>query len=359
MEDIGPEVAGAYFSEILDHADRRLRAIVAEVPDGVYVAQECYEDDCFEEKMIPIRVSLTVKGDRLAVDFSGSAPQIKGFKNSTLANTHSAVYTAVASFFDANMPRNEGAFRSIEINAPLGTVINARPPAACTFCTSNPAHQIIQAVWRALGEAVPDNSCAGWGNKAFPVTSGYDDSKRTFVLYHWGANSGGGAVAGRDGLNQIGPLETLGGLIIPNVEAYEQMYPVRVLKQEFRCDSGGAGKYRGGTGVHYIADLLVPADYAFRAEGVLRPKANGVNGGLGGGMGKVEVHIAGGESFVPPTYAVTNLPPLRLEIRSPGGGGWGEPRDRDQQKVIDDVRDGLVSPSEALRIYGLVSTTAE
>lgn len=357
-EDTGIGESRAYLQGILDHADRRLRAEVALLPDGRYCASEGFEDDCFTAMDIPIEVAVTIAGDGLTVDFTGTAPQMRGFKNSSLANTYSAVYTAIASFFDEGLPRNEGTFRSVRIVAPRGTVVNAEPPAPCTFCTSNPAQQIIQVCWNALGQAAPARANAGWGNKLFPVTSGRNRDGRTFVLYHWGANSGSGAVAGRDGFDQIGPIETLGGLTIPNAEVYEQLYPIRVVKQEFRCDAGGPGAYRGGTGVHYVAELSVEAEYAFRAEGIRRAKDNGVNGGGGGTTGAIQVTPAGGDPFEPPTYAVMRLPALRLEIQAPAGGGWGNPHDRDPQAVAADVRDGLVSVGAAAAAYGVAVSEA-
>jgi N-methylhydantoinase B len=163
-------------------------------------------------------------------------------------------------------------------------------------------------------------------------------------------------VSGRDGFDQIGPIETLGGLVIPNAETYEQLYPMRVLKQEFRCDAGGAGARRGGTGVHYVAELNVEAEYAFRAEGMRRAKDNGVNGGRNGAKGEIRVMPRDGEPFVPPTYGVQRLPPLRLEILAPGGGGWGDPHSRDPELVRQDVRDGLVSREAAEKDYGVAIT---
>ena len=104
--------------------------------------------------------------------------------------------------------------------------MNARPPAPLTMCTVFPAHEIMHMIWWALGQAVPERGIAGWGKNVFPVTAGRDADGATWVMYHWGGNSGAGAVDGRDGFNQMGPMITLGGLVIPNAETYEQLYPV-------------------------------------------------------------------------------------------------------------------------------------
>jgi N-methylhydantoinase B len=354
MAQMGIDEGLKYFDGILDHADRRLRAAVAALPDGVYEGKEWLDDDCFEPMDIPIRVSLTVRGDALTVDFTGTGAQIRGFKNSSLANTHSSVYTALTSFFDPDIPRNEGTFRCVTIVAPEGSLVNARAPAPLTMCTVFPAHQIIQACWKALAPADPARSCAGWGTVVYPNTSGLDRRAQTFVMYNWGGNSGAGAVKGRDGFNQIGPMITLGGLVVPNAETYEQLYPIRVLKQEFRRDAAGAGEFRGGTGVEYAVDVQVPAEYSFRSEGLRRPSGFGTNGGRPGAIGRVGIAPDGGAPETPPTYGLRRLGPARLSITSNAGGGWGDPLDRDPERVLRDVRDGIVSPEAAYEAYGVV-----
>lgn len=354
VEELGIETAESYFAGILDYADRRLRAALATLPEGVYEAVETIDNDCFETKEIAIRVKLTLRGGRLSVDFSGSDAQMRGFKNSSLANTYSAVYMALLAFFEPDLPRNEGAFRSVDIVAPEGTVVNPRAPAPVTMCTVFIAHEIIHVVWRALAKAAPERSCAGWGKNIAGVTSGYAKDGRRFVLYHWSCMPGGGAVEGRDGFAEIGHLIALGGLTLPNAEVYEQLYPVRVLKQELRCDAAGAGQYRGGPGVDYVIEVDAPADYSFRAEGLGAPSGFGVRGGGWGAGGRMVLKPKEGAPVEAPKYGVRGFPPLRLEASSPGGGGWGDPRDREPAKVLCDVRDGIVSEAAAREIYGVV-----
>jgi N-methylhydantoinase B len=353
VEELGPEAASAYFAGILDHADRRFRAALAALPEGVYEAVETIDNDCFETMEIAIRLRLTLAGGRLTVDFTGSDPQMRGFKNSSLANTYSAVYMALLAFFEPDLPRNEGAFRSVEIVAPEGTVVNPLPPAPVTMCTVFIAHEIIHVVWRALAQADPARSCAGWGKNIAGVTSGRAADGRRFVLYHWGCMPGGGAIRGRDGFAEIGHLIALGGLTLPNAETTEQLYPVRVLKQELRCDAGGAGEFRGGPGVDYAIEVEAPADYAFRAEGLGAPSGYGVLGGGWGAGGRMVLAPQNGPAETAPKYGVRRFPPLRLEGSSPGGGGWGDPLDREPARVLRDVRDGVVSAAAAREVYGV------
>ena len=219
--------------------------------------------------------------------------------------------------------------------------------------TVYPAHQMIQACWRALGQVDPERACAGWGPNAFPTMSGTDASGRTYVVYHWGGNSGAGAVKGRDGFNQIGHLITLGGLVLPNAETQEQLYPVRVTKQEFRCDSAGAGEFRGGSGIEYEVVYPDNAEFSFRAEGVVKPRSFGCNGGTAGAAGHVTINT-GQETLQTPTYGLRRYPAGTLTVISPAGGGWGDPLDRDADSVVRDVHDGILSRERAAQEYAVV-----
>lgn len=353
---LGVEATGPYLDGLLTHADRSFRAAVAALPDGSYFGEERFDNDCFEERTLPIRVCITVKDDTLTVDFTGTAPQMRGFKNSSLANTYSAVYAALSSFFDPEIARNEGTFRCVSIVAPRGTLVNAEPPAPVTMCTVFPGHEIMHTCWWALGQAEPRRLCAGWGKNSFPNSSGVRPDGSTWVMYHWTGLSGAGAVEGRDGFNQIGPIVTLGGLTLPNAEVYEQIYPVTVRRQEFRCDGGGAGAFRGGTGVHYEVEIGGPAEYSFRAEGVARPTGLGVFGGGDGAIGKLLIDEADRGSWTPPAYGVQNTVGTHLFMDSPGGGGYGDPLLRDPHLVLRDVLDEVVSLRGAEEIYGVVLT---
>ena len=291
------------FAGVLDHGDALLREAVEQLPDGVYESESGFEDDCFEEMDLKIRVKITIKGDETTVDFTGTDDQIRGFKNSSIANIYSSVFSALSTFFDPSIPRNEGTFRSVTVIAPEGTLVNARPPAPMTMCTVFPAQQIIHAIWQALGEADPSRACAGWGMNAFPLSSaaGYDG--RVSTMYHWGGGSGGGAVDGRDGFPQVGPMCAFGALILPNAEMSEQLYPVRVQRQELRRDGAGAGEYRDGPGAHYVADVLFPSEFSFRAECMKVPRAYGTNGGEAGTISTLRLTPVDGEPFdaPPPT----------------------------------------------------------
>ncbi len=357
-DELGVPAYLNYLDGVLNHADRRMRAAVAELPDGTYYGEDYSDNDCFQKIDVVIRVDLTVSGDEIVADFSRSDPQMRGFKNSSLANTYSAVFLAIASFFDTSIPRNEGTYRCLTIIAPEGTIVNARPPAPMTMNTVFVAHEIVHAVWRALASADSSRACAGWSKTMHGHVTAPNDDGSAWVMYQWHAMGTPGATAERDGFVQMGHLITLGGLDLPNLEFHEQMYPVRYIRHEQRIDNAGAGATRGGTGVRYEADILIPATWSFRAEGLDTPSGYGVQGGMAGGVGYEWIApvdaAADDPTFIPPKYGVRRLGPARMIADTPGGGGWGDPFARDPQRVLRDVRDEVVSVEAAARDYGVV-----
>ena len=142
--------------------------------------------------------------------------------------------------------------------------------------------------------------------------------------------------------------------MLPNAETQEQLYPVRVVRQEFRCDAAGAGAYRGGSGIDYEVEYLDDAEFSFRAEGIVRPRSFGCNGGGAGAAGHVSITTADGTAIDAPAYGVQRFARGRLRVVSPAGGGWGHPFDRDPHATARDVRDGLISEWRALEQYGVV-----
>jgi N-methylhydantoinase B len=354
ITDLGASTARACFDGVLDHGDRMFRACVEKLPDGVYHGEDWTENDCFEPIRTPVRVALTIKGDQVSVDFDGTGPQMRGFKNSSFANTQSAVYMGLKSFFDEALPHNEGVYRSIKINMPLGTAINPRPPAPTSNGTIVIAQHILHAVWQALSAADPQLACAGWGRSVHPTMSGHDgDTDRTYIVYHFQAMPGGGAVKGRDGFCQVGHLSALGGLYIPNIEPYEQLYPIRFVRQELRCDGGGAGEFRGGPGVDYEVAMRDPSVMHFRSEGIGPPSGYGIAGGQAGEGGYMEVWQVDGSHDVPEPFSTRHYESCVFHALSPGGGGWGEPMNRPIDNVLEDVVGGLVSCDAARTVYGV------
>lgn len=345
----------AYCEALLDYAERRMRQELEGIPDGVYEAEETMNNDCFSGRTVAIRLRLTVRGSDLTADFTGTDPQIPAYKNSPLANTYSAVYAALATAVDPQIPHNEGMYRTLRVVAPEGTVVNPREPAPVSFSTIHPAHEIMHCCWKALAQAVPERVCAGWGKMANPTLSGLDRHGRVFVIFNLGGLASAGAMRGRDGIEQIGTPINMGGMIIPNLESLERLYPVRFLKHELRRDSCGAGEFRGGTGVDYQVQLLEPGTLCLRGEGQNTPSGYGVAGGTAGEPARVTYRREGEAEERLPAYGIVSVEPGVLRIQSSGSGGWGDPLRRDPDAVRRDVRNGILSPRRARADYGVRS----
>ena len=353
VDELGIASYFDHLAGILDHADARMRDAIRALPDGVYLGEDHTDNDCFEKVDVAVRVAMMVEGDALTLDFSSSDPQMRGFKNSSLANTYSAAYMALSSFFDTTIPRNEGTYRCVKIIAPEGSIVNARPPAPMTMNTVFVAHEIVHAVWRALAKACPGRACAGWAKTTHNHITARNPDGSSWVMYQWHAMGTPGATAERDGFPQMGHLISLGGLDLPNLEFHEQLFPVRYRRWELRADAAGAGMRRGGTGVRYEADVLVPCTWSFRAEGLDTPSGYGVEGGSTGAIGQQWIQPIDDAQFTPPKYGVRRLGPARIVADTPGGGGWGDPFTRPPALVLRDVRDGVLSRDAAEHDYGV------
>lgn len=359
VEEVGADRAGEFFEGLLDHADRRFRAAASRLAKGVWKAEEPTYHDGFQSTDSRIMVTLTVDESGLVVDFEGTSPQMQGPKNSSIANSTSAVFLGLASFFEPDLPKNEGAFRSVEIRLPEGTLVNARSPAAMTMNTILPAHEIIHAVWKALAQALPERALAGWPTLAVQtILSGLRANGERYVMYpFWGGATSGGAIEVRDGFNMIGGLTTLGGLSIPNLEDYEQLYPVLFRRQEFRCDSAGPGRFRGGTGCDFEGEVFTPGEYSFLIGAIGARSGFGVAGGKPGESGDLTLSLADGRTIRPSKNSREQHGPATFHRLSGGGGGYGDPRTRHPPSVLRDVRDGIVSVVAAEREYAVSITS--
>lgn len=351
---VGKHGFGRHCDAVLDYAERLVRSEIEDIPDGVYHGEDLMTNDGFAPNAVKIKVTVTVRGSDLTVDFAGSSPQVRSYKNGSFANTHAAVYVALSTLLAADVPRNEGSYRMVSVIAPEGSVVNPRAPAPVTFSTVHPTYEIIHAVWRALADAVPERVSAGWGKLCHPVSSGWRAGGELFIMYHMAAQPGGGAMCGRDGFDQIGQLQSLGAITIPNLEFYEQLYPIQFLRHEFRRDSAGPGQFRGGTGIEYMLRMLTPTRHNLRGEGVGARTGFGLCGGGAGASAELLVEPGTADERALPVNGVLDLPPCTMLVRSSGGGGWGLPMRRNPAAVQQDVLEGLLSIEAAAEDYGVV-----
>ncbi|HKO05872.1 MAG TPA: hydantoinase B/oxoprolinase family protein [Candidatus Acidoferrales bacterium] len=314
----------AYAGHLLEYSDRIMRATLRGIPSGRYSAEDFLDDDGVTPQPVRIRVSITVRGDRARVDFTGSASQCAGSINAVEAITVSAVYYAFRCLVDEQVPATAGLLRPIQVIAPAGTVVNARPPCAVAGGNVETSQRIVDTLLRALARALPRRVPAASQGTMNNVSFGGVDprSGRAFAYYETIAG-GMGARPGCDGISGIHTHMT-NSLNTP-VEILEHVYPVRVRRYNLRRGSGGRGKWRGGDGIVRELEFLVPAEASLLSDR-RRIAPYGLAGGASGARGKNTLIRRGRARELPSKTSLQVEKGDVLRIESPGGGGWGKPR---------------------------------
>ena len=300
-ERVGRATLRAAFREVLDYAERRTRACLEALDDGTYSARDVLEA---REGDLEVVLEATVEGDRLVLDFSGTAPQHEGNLNCPLAVTRSACYFAIRVLTDPDIPPSAGAYRPVEVRAPEGCLLNARSPAAVVGgnveTSSRVADVVLRAFGRALGQGTMNN-----------VTIGSEN-----VVYYETIGGGQGACVDADGPS--GVHVAMSNTLNTPIEALELEFPMRVVEYGLRRGSGGRGAHSGGDGVVREIEALEPLRYSLITER-RRHAPPGARGGQDGERGR---NLLDGEEL--PPKAIGRLEPgQRLRIETPGGGGYG------------------------------------
>ena len=343
--------------DIHRYAERRMRLEIGRLADGVYEGETCLDSDGFTDTPIRIRVAIAIRGEEAWVDFAGTDPQVTGFVNSPLANTATCVYVAfLTTVTTPDIPHNEGVYRPIHISAPEGSVVNPRFPAPVASCTLDTACAILEACWQALAKVLPERVPAGWNRWNGPTITGVDPRKGSFyVMFGFNGFGGAGGMPGMDGRHYIGDGIDLGGLIAPNIETNESDYPHVTEFNEFTADSCGAGQFRGGCGARYRIRLYDPSpNLVMFGDGKMHPPY-GLFGGKPGSCNRAFINQGrAGERELKAKEAVRLKEGDTYTSYPSGGGGWGDPLERDPEAVRRDARGEIISLDSALQVYGVV-----
>jgi N-methylhydantoinase A/oxoprolinase/acetone carboxylase beta subunit/N-methylhydantoinase B/oxoprolinase/acetone carboxylase alpha subunit len=306
---LGPDALRRATAAVLAYAERRTRACLADLADGPREAHDVLEA---VEGDVALRLTATVEGDRLTLDFGGSAAQHPGNLNCPLAVTRSACYFAVRVLTDPDVPPSAGAHRPIEIRAPAGSLLNARFPAAVAGgnveTSSRVADLVLAAFGRALGQGTMNN-----------VTLGREPGGHGAGFSYY-ETIGGGQGACPDGDGPSGVHVAMSNTLNTPLEALEQEFPLRATRYEIRRGSGGAGEHSGGDGVVRELEALAPMTYSLITERRRHPPA-GAAGGEPGARGR---NVLNGKQL-PPKATGRLQPGDRLRMETPGGGGHGDP----------------------------------
>ncbi|KRS13360.1 methylhydantoinase [Roseovarius atlanticus] len=355
MDRYGDDVVEAAIAELRERAAQQMRRFIQEIPGGEYGSVAWIDSDGVVDAPLAIRLKVTREAERLVFDFTGSAPPCLGPMNSVRATTLSSVYLAMRHIFP-DVPISAGAFEPLEVTGIEGTFLDAQYPRPVSGCAAEVSQRIAEAVFAALVQALPDRvTAAPAGTSGNFALGGHDPAKgRDFVMYQL---SGGGYGGWADGDGLSNGCSTIGISKAPPVEIMEQAYPVLYHRYALREGSGGAGRMRGGFGLDYELELRRGQA---KASFVMDHGRFGPQGALGGGDGAPnEVTVwRGGMPYTPVHLSKEQDIPLgpgdRVRVKTPGGGGYGDPMQRDPGLVAEDVRLGRYSVDEAERLFGVV-----
>jgi N-methylhydantoinase B len=329
----GMEQTQRYGEALIAYAERLTRAAIARMPDGVYTFEDVMDDDGLTNAPLPIRVTVTISGDEITFDFSGSSPAARGSVNAVRAIVESAVFYAVRCLVgdqrapsadaSASIPTNAGTFAPINVHVPPGSLLDAHPPHAVAGGNVETSQRLVDVVLGALAQALPGRVPAASQGTMNNVTFGGSDpdTGETFAYYE---TLGGGTGGGPAGAGESGVHSHMSNTLNTPIEALEYALPIRVTRYGLRRESGGAGEHRGGDGLRRDIRFLCPVQVSLLSERRRHPPY-GLAGGRPGQTGRnVLIRCNGTEQDLPGKATLDLEAEDTLSLRTPGGGGWGK-----------------------------------
>jgi N-methylhydantoinase B len=355
IQQYGVETVRNAVDHAIDHAARRFRDEVSSWPDGSHEADSWVDHDPAGNQDIRVHVKLTVDGDHISVDFTGSDDREDLKAYSAFGNTRGYIVAQLAAMMDPSIPKNEGFFDSIEIIVPEGCCLNPREGQTVAAGTHHPGVEVGEAIAIALSEILPERCCPQiyklggptviYGKQPGTGEAFLDHSVDSLACYC-------NAVKGQDGWGS--QCASFGNLIRATAEINESIHPVLHECNDYITDSGGAGQYRGCPGSRVVKRMLVPATIHTYMVGMKYPMT-GMAGAHNGSPNSLTAHYGTDHAEFVPVMAngIAHAAGEAFEYRYGGGGGWGDPLKRDPHKVLDDVLDEYVSLEAAERDYGV------
>jgi N-methylhydantoinase B len=343
---------------MIEYAARRFREEVAAWPDGTYEADAYVDHDPLGHPDIHIHVKITVNGDRLKIDYTGSDTRTEIQAWSTFGNTRGYTVAQIASMMDPAIPKNEGFFDSIDLVVPKGCVLNPDAGKPVSAGTHHPGADIGEVIAVAFQNVLPDKAVPQTYKTGIPTTiAGVDPRTGANFLDPSTEVYAGWCNAAR-GMDAWGAqAASFGNLWKATAEINESLFPHIQWGRDYRTDSGGPGQWRGLCGSHYVKEVRVPAKVYTYVVGMKYPMP-GIAGGKPGAPNRLTLRANSDDPYV--VEHTANWVPLEaghhIVYDYGGGGGWGDPLERDPQAVLDDVLDEYVSIEGAEKDYGVVLT---
>lgn len=351
LDEYGAETVKAALEALGDRAETLMRGELSALPDGRWEAVDYLDNDGITDEALPIKVALEINGDKMVLDFGGTAPVTAGPVNIALPTAVATAYVAIKHIFP-DLPANAGVMRPVDVRVPEGSLLSAEFPAPVGGYTET-ILRMIDVIFSAASQAAPDRVVANaYGTINALSIAGKRANGQPWVMFSFYGGGHGGSIES-DGLNHgNAPISTA---TIPPMEILEAAYPVMFREWALRPDSAGAGAHRGGLGAVYEIEVLEEKAEAFLFGERGRFSPNGVVGGDGGAMNVF--HYEQDEGWQTPPLASKMLgiklkkgQAVRLE--TPGGGGYGDPSERSAEAVAKDVALGYLTPERATELYG-------
>lgn len=356
-EKHGIETLNDIIDDIIASSEREVRDKIRQMPKGTFYAESKFDNDAGDRSQpFTVRLKLMVEDDSITIDWTGTDPQAVGFINSTMANTISCSLQGVWTVLGIKRI-TEGSWAPFKVIVPEGTVLNPRPGAAHSQNTTLGADVMVDAVWKALSNVIPDMIYSGWSKFWSPYFQGFDPrTGRPFAMIPMDAHPGGAATKGVDGWESCGPMCCMAGMRFFDPEMESLVYPWRVLESELWPESAGGGQWRGGYGGVYSLRCETPVMVAcISGQGCLpETVAQGLFGGKPGGMSQSwTLKTDGRKIYYEPNRMCDIKPGDIYYAYKGGGGGFGDPHLRPAELVHEEVLDELMSIETAREVYGV------
>jgi N-methylhydantoinase B len=353
LDRYGLDTVETAIAALKTSATQQMRARIATIPDGEYRGEAVVDSDGVVNEKLMVRLTVRKRGADLEFDLSQSSPPCRGPMNSVLATTKSAIYLAMKHIFP-EVPINAGTFVPLQVLDPEGTFLDAHYPRPVSGCAAEVSQRVAEAVFLALAPALPDKLFAAPAGTSGNLAIGGTDPKtgKSFVMYIVTGGGYGGS-AELDGISN--GCSTIGISKMAPIEILEQRFPILFERFALAEGSGGAGRRRGGFGVHYSVMLRRGEATASFVMDHGRVGPPGLFGGEDGRPNRIEI-LQGGVSTIPEHLSkdqgVVLTPGDRIVVHTPGGGGFGAPADREAVLVKQDVTRGYYRADEAARRFG-------
>jgi N-methylhydantoinase B len=355
LDKYGAEWIEKHVKELRERSTRLMRAYIRQIANGTYSFDTFLDSDGIVLEPIRVALDLTVRDEELLFDFSRSSPPVRGPLNAAISATNTAVFIGLKHIFP-EVPINGGIFEPVTVHAPETTFLNAKYPKAVSGSSAEVTLRVVDAVFGAMAQAVPDRvPAASFGSVANFTIGGYDpESAKDYIMFRF-SGGGYGGQAGCDGLSNGSP--PISAARTAQVEVIEQLYPVMFDYYRLRNSSCGAGLFRGGCGMEFQIRLL----HGEASGSVLGDRGRfppfGLQGGKDAQLAQVEFNLSGRAYFpehVTKDEGIMLVPGDTARIATAGGGGWGNAFERSAEKVLQDVKYELINASEAERDYGVI-----